>query len=733
METKAPKKLYNPKKHFQELLSSEFYSFNKRGCLADNEIYDCSLKRRSEEEAFNQTNQNQTFRIYRRGLAFSILKKVKQDKPNGLIEICKEDKVNLLRKGFKKFFELDYHKLSEGKLSVGEKICHPFDWILADESFKVFCSVKEDGENAQLTYSSKLQSFIVSSKNVSIVTNIMKKEDKERYKDTPHVLEIAEWFTNKIARMEPEQRDCLKELLETNTIVGEFILPGKFTHIIKNKENGFKCFSLIRKKNFVKEWIDLDAAEMTLRGFGFDFVKFETHKLDRIGVINLLKRLADKCANEDLEDIKEGFVIYIQGETEQFMIKLKSLAYKLSKLEEGLKGTLSKKIEENKISLIPMVSRCKYDREEFKVSYLNGNQIQQLMDLNLPNDDLKQVLKLFDNQIKLLNERIQCFKPFLKHSSKFIQLDFFNKLLYHVSTFELEKKEQLITSSFNLSLQHKKPIFVFIPLSIPCSGKSEYGKKVISILAEELNYSYRMVSSDDVKGKLIEEYMILNPNMTLEKAHNNVSKKAAKRVDEMFREFMIAAKEDKDRKDGYIIFRDKNHPNCKSLDTVIADTNLHLHDTNFKVILMVPKKKRFLNQGISYEDLIKCTLRLKRREKHNTLTYQGFETFTNVMCNFYSAFRMRFNSDIKEEDMVEYFIDENVTEDSKKAFEELIEVVKDYMYLKRGKKPLKPYQYGKLKERFNNSIDNNKLAPLDYETINTIMKEDLKKKLLNKL
>ena len=693
---------------------------------ADNEIYDCSLKRRSEEEAFNEANHRDTLRIFRRGLTFSLLKKVKQDKPGGAIEVEKADKVSLLRKGFKKFFELDYHQLHEGQLTVGEKVCFPFNWNLSDKSFKVFCSVKEDGENAQLTYSSKLQSFIVSSKNVSVMVSMLDKEDKAKYKDTPHVLEIAKWFTSMIGSMEPEKRDCLKELLETNTIVGEFILPEKFTHVIKNSESGFKCFSLVRKKNFVKEWIDLDAAENTLRGFGFDFVKFETHKVNKEQLMQLLKSLVKRCANEDLKSIGEGLVVYIQGEKEQLMVKLKSLAYKLSKLEKSFKSTISKKVTENRISLIPMVSKCKYNSEDLTVDSLNGNQISQLKDLNLPNDDLKQLLKLFDIQIKLLNERVQSFKPFLNQSATYIRLDFFCRLLEYVSTFELEMNKEPVEAPAKPLDQHQKPIYVFVPVSIPCSGKSQYGEKVISTVAEELGYSYSYVSSDQVKGELLEEYMKLNPEKSKERAHNNVSKKAAVKLDEQFQQLMVEAREDKQGRSGYMIFRDKNHPNSKNIEGVLARINLSLHGTNYRVILMVPKKTKFINQGISYEDLLICTLRLKRRAQHETLKYEGFDTFTNIMCSFYSAFRSRFNSEIKEADMVEYFIEEKVTKDSLKHFDELIEVVKDYMYLKRKHKHLKPQQYGKLRDKFDQAMSNVELVPLDYQTINQKLREELK-------
>lgn len=722
------------KTYANRLIANKYISIseNRFKNVESHEAFDFFIKRPNEVDVFNKVNYNESDEIIRRGICLCFNKKTKVDPSHQFMKdnkvyvqnlIESADNVSILRKGLKKFFEIDLSALYNKQIVISDSGNNLWNTnIDFSVPYTIYITKKEDGENAQLSYSRDIDKFIIGSKNFTI--SISNAEDLNNYTnvDATHCFAIATFLMEKIEALDADKQQKLKELLESNTLIGEYIGDAKFAHVVHTNKKTVKFFSMVAKNRLTNELDDLEQTMKTIIEFGFEFVHYEKHTKDTRELLDVLNEYAYKTANMGFNDVQEGFVAYIFTSGREIYFKFKSLAYKIEKVflafeESILKLSINTEEQTKGISGPYVNQKVGLTGTTSQQNFLNDYQTKTINAIDLDSITRSKLISLINLRLDKVIQKVKQYEPILKPTVDVFIANFFNRCLAVIQKYYFKP----IPTFFNVKgqltvIKHRKPIIVLVPMSIPGSGKSYYGEVVVTPLCEQNNYHYSFVSSDKIRNMFIQEYMDNNQTTDVDLGFKRTDKKASQAFKNEFYNALRLAMEDHQPKcNGYVIFRDRNHPNLKLLDTIIHDVKSVLHGYNAVFILMVPRIMPYLNQGLSYEDLFKCLYRVKNRQNHETLPYKGFETFINVMYNCYMSFRSIHKFELNYDGIIEYYVEEEFTEKGKEAVSELIDVFKDYNYYKRDRKPVNEKHLHKIRDRYLEAVEKLEIVPKNFD------------------
>lgn len=160
-----------------------------------------------------------------------------------------------------------------------------FDYDPAEKTLKnveIFKTLKANGENAQISWNSTSESWVIASKNVSILAekfqNLIQYPQDGRYF---FAIKIAEqWFKilNSIKNLEK-----FKKELDGHTMIGEFVGNQNFQHLVKYARPTIIFYAVVENSSDDYCWHPAKSRQF-FENFGLDSVpmssigKFEDPK-----------------------------------------------------------------------------------------------------------------------------------------------------------------------------------------------------------------------------------------------------------------------------------------------------------------------------------------------------------------------------------------------------------------------------------------------------------------------
>lgn len=237
-----------------------------------------------------------------------------------------------VRRGLSKFFDIykeflgPYEDTSSGtfnasvnsrfdqhKKNVRRIIFKPVeDALLSGSAVTVYKTNKANGENAQVSYFSSFDAWVVSSKNVSMI--VRSREDCELYRKKERFqfahLIAEEWF-NYIDRTEVGTIQALKAVLDGHTLVGEYVGHNDYQHLVKYDRKTVVFYALVDNNSKVTCVSPILGYAM-MQKFGLDCVKVDNfgtyRRIDELYAA--LDELFTRVAQQSIEDGEEGSVLY---------------------------------------------------------------------------------------------------------------------------------------------------------------------------------------------------------------------------------------------------------------------------------------------------------------------------------------------------------------------------------------------------------------------------------------
>ena len=289
-------------------------------------IVDTMLTSRSQEDAIYLSHPIYTYNV-RRGLTFHF----KQDQLQGI-----------LRKGLVKFYDIEPYMLEheilqfEGPTPDNAK-CYtlyaPYQSLLNHRPIRLYKLRKANGENAQISYSKSLDSWIIGSKNYAIMVKDL--NDINYYNSAPHkirmqkrmAIEIAEIWLSMLKGL--TNVDELKVALENKTLMGEYIGNKEHSHLIDyagksivfyacvENESPFTCIDSNVAIGMMKKY-SIPTVECELMGTYDKWTELRKKMLETM--ISIYKA--------DISAEQEGIILYFSdGENTLSMCKVKTIDY----------------------------------------------------------------------------------------------------------------------------------------------------------------------------------------------------------------------------------------------------------------------------------------------------------------------------------------------------------------------------------------------------------------------
>lgn len=313
----------------------------------------CDIKFNDRDNEDNLLEQNPKF-LYniRRGLTFTVFAK-------------DESQPTIIRKGLQKFFDLEPATLDGPlKLPSSNNLTNYLYFPLVQHfntgsKIEVFLTRKANGENAQISYSPIFDSWVIASKNVSLLARTF--ADLKFYKGDPktnrysYALEIAEtWFKILEKMLLTNKIEQIQEYFADKTFVGEYVGNQNHQHLIRYSTATILFYAIVDNNSHENCQDPVKSAEI-FRILGLDSVPMKKCGIYS-NIDDMRKCLLQEYINisESKIDIEEeGVVVYLvrRGKSHDehdhgvSLCKLKTLEYRLyRKLREGLKNLISENL-----------------------------------------------------------------------------------------------------------------------------------------------------------------------------------------------------------------------------------------------------------------------------------------------------------------------------------------------------------------------------------------------------
>ena len=221
-------------------------------------------------------------------------------------------------------------------------------------------TLKANGENAQISWSTEIGMWIFSSKNVALLAKSEK--DLEVYRNLESSMRyqfsilIAETWFKKVQEIESNGVDIeeLKKDLDGKNLIGEYVGDPNHKHLVIYPKIRILFYTIV-DNNSPNTWLLPEESYSFFKKYQLDSVTFESLGLFETyaDIIDTLRLTYSKISSESIATGEEGSVIYFvrrrsDPETQEqdkvlSLGKLKTLEYRFyRKLREKLAGTIAK-------------------------------------------------------------------------------------------------------------------------------------------------------------------------------------------------------------------------------------------------------------------------------------------------------------------------------------------------------------------------------------------------------
>lgn len=546
-----------------------------------------------------------------------------------------------------------------------------------NEDIEVFKLLKANGENCQISWINSVDSWLIASKNVSVLCrteldiDLYQRDRFEHAKIIAHAwFKILERIKNKGANISE-----MKYFLKTHTMIGEYVGDPDNQHVYYYSEIDILFFAIVN--NVIDEEClpPMDAFKIFLQ-YHLSIVRIEdlgTFKnFDSLNLAlkHLLKSISE--ANLDLE--QEGCVLYFFKPKSRKVVglaKLKTLEYKiLRKLREKLRNFIkfyySLKFEPfqsfyNEVEELCKISRPRkpldfyYKLCQFSIDFVDENFSESHLILDKFALFLLKVLNSSANNTPLLPKHLlEPFDTSLSWSS--FKEESILKYQFKNSTKTHKKPSDAIPSPPPQPLNKKKQLFVIVPIALPGMGKSFFIPYLHESIIEKSG-SWESISFDKIRKECMITLAKENKNLSEEKLFENTGKISGVMLGKNL-EFHIKNIRNSNKEYNFL-FLDKNHP-PNSLKIVQEKARKHCPDNvDLKLVALYPlckdPKDRIQVQTtegkqiypFSYNFFFTCLYRVQTRNEHETLRSNHEKSIT-VMLMYLKQFK---NCVLNEEEL----------------------------------------------------------------------------------
>lgn len=580
----------------------------------------------------------------------------------------------LARKGLKKFFDIREEYLekefSDDKVdktsifTVSEhfKLSKLIFQSLRDSlseghEIEVFKLLKANGENCQIAWIESTQTWLIASKNVSLLARTP--DDIQEYgKDRFHYAKlIAKAWFDILEKISKKGADIssLKNFLKKHTMIGEYVGNPSCQHLVQYREIDILFFAIVN--NQIEE-----ECLPPLESFKF-FSKFHlsTVRLEDLGTFKTLDSLNQalrlvyaKITTADIELEQEGSVLYFYNTTNKKVMslgKIKTLEYRIfRKLREKLRNFVQY-----------------YDKLKFEPFQSFYNEVEELCRKHFPPRPLdfyykicqfsidfideyprdaheihtkfltflSNVLYCIDNQIPLtpkdLDRDLNPNKSIFSYAPETVlKYKFKNSSKSYIKGHYLPDK-----TPFNNSSTEKRRLYVIVPIMIPGSGKS-FLLPFLHEAAIRRGAALEAVCADQIRRECMNVLSQKQPSLSEEKLFEQTGKlstlKLTKAMEEKIKNLLNSNKENN------FLFIDKNH--CPgTFEKVIDNIQKIGKDFDLQIIALYPEANGVWGRyPFSLNYFMNCIYRVQNRTEHDTLRGNRDKSM-NVMFMYMQLFR----------------------------------------------------------------------------------------------
>lgn len=415
-------------------------------------------------------------------------KNEKDSLPTKIIIICK--------RGLQKFYDitsefLEYTKAFNDKNNVKKlPFLTSFQKRMRDVIFKKLESLanqlstkwenlyiakiyKENGEHCQIGYNKLLDSWVIASKNVTIL--LRNKKDLSLYIKDRHYWPkiIAEQWFEFLDTLNAEKIEDLKNHLENYTLLGEHCGHPKHTHIIKYKVVEIIFYAIVPHQNIRACCLSPKESFEFFKKFGLKSSKIQI--FDGFSNMNDFLEMMGKLLKEielgTCQKEGEGSVIYVTYENNVLsMCKMKTYEYLiLRNLREHLKKQVKSpkliRLLKYKEEVDSIFESKKLEKSKYYYHELGKIAFEYIKENNTPFD------KVYYNYVDLLKVFLKKLENFKEKTTNDLSIVFVVPPLFlGISTNKILKehfKVEEILSAWNEKMPKKEDIAVYSLLNIP--------------------------------------------------------------------------------------------------------------------------------------------------------------------------------------------------------------------------------------------------------------------------
>ena len=584
------------------------------------------------------------------------------------------------RRGFEKSFDLTYeyveYNLGEikdlGNFGIKGKDehigLHQVIFENVEKSIKngnkisVYKLSMPNGENAQISWLSCFNAWIIASKNVSLLARTT--DDVDQYQgERFHFAKLIakEWF--KIA--DRLQKDCLleefKKYFEGKTFVAEYCGNQAYQHLVKYTEVDLYFIAIVENSSVVTCLPPTETLDI-FEKFRLTHVKCTEMGTfqDWVALNKTLKKKYIDVAEASIESEGQGSVIYMVQTTPDgkrdvlSLSKLKTLEYRIyRKLREKLRNFIS---QPGKYCKPWKEYQTKFRKETEDLA----KELKPPMPLDYYFRVGELAFEFAENHFKqssLIHEQYITFLSLLMHQmSKNQKLtpELFSeetiKKVLPIPWAEYERQYNLgkgdrgrIGESPDQAVQTKR-VYVFVPIGIPGMGK-KYFLETLKTIVEEHGCLLSIISSNEIRKESMDRLAKTNRKLTTDELFDKTDKDAKNVFNERLANLLTSG--DKENCKSHFIFIDRNHPPNAITGTVkfILD---HGEGLNVEIIALTPlvdgnfytyeDQDRAYAYPFSANFFFHCFDRVQTRKEHLTLTGSGTKS-ASVMMMFLHMFR----------------------------------------------------------------------------------------------
>ena len=542
-----------------------------------------------------------------------------------------------------------------------------------NEEIEIFKLLKANGENCQIAWIENSHSWLISSKNVSML--VRDSDDIDLYqKDRFYYAKlIAKTWFEILEKIESKGSDltALKYFLKKHTMIGEYVGNPDCQHLIQYQEIDILFFAIVNNH------ID-DECIPPLEAFKF-FSQFHlnTVRIEDMGTFKTfegfnqaLKLVSTKIASADIELEQEGCVLYFLNTKSQKVVslgKFKTLEYKIfRKLREKLKNFINfydnLKFEPFQSFYNEVEELCRFVKPprpldfyykicQFSIDFIEEfpkecDKIHKKFITFLSNALHSIVTKIPLNPRNFAEELAR--KPWSNYpSDSILKYQFKNSSKTYIKSNENSQRNSKNSinsiNSINSTNQQKKKLFIIIPIMLPGAGKSFFIPYLHESLITEKLGSWEAISADKIRRECMNYLSQKNEFLSEEKLFEQTGKPANNKLTKTL-EFHIRNIRNSTKENNFL-FIDKNHP-PSSFEKVIENARkMCSKNIDLKVVALYPECKEGFSSidgkykyPFSLNYFFTCLYRVQSRTEHETLKGKH-EKSANVMIMYLQLFR----------------------------------------------------------------------------------------------